>query len=115
MARPRPMGFVVKRQKPFQGKEWLVYGYEGEKRKQYWFFTEDDAKADAADRNREREAYGSKVNLDAEARLEAFRGADKLKPHKKTISDAVQYYLDHLEKISASALRRSRCQSSKGV
>ena len=43
------------------------------KRQQFWFATEKEAKAVTADRNQEQAAYGSKVNLDSEARLEAFR------------------------------------------
>ena len=72
MARPKPIGFEVKKSAPFNGKEWRVTGYLDGKRKQFWFATEREARREAADRNREREAYGSKVNLDAEARLEAL-------------------------------------------
>jgi integrase len=102
MARPKPIGFEVKKSAPFNGKEWRVTGYLDGKRKQFWFATEREARREAADRNREREAYGSKVNLDAEARLEAYRAAELLRPHGKTISDAVRYYLEHLEKAAYS-------------
>lgn len=102
MARPKPIGFVVKKSAPFNGKEWRVFGYSDGKRKQFWFATEREAKREAADRNREREAYGSRVNLDSEARLEAYRASELLRPHGKTILDAVRYYLDHLEKVSYS-------------
>jgi integrase len=72
------------------------------KRKQYWFATEKEAKSDCADRNQEREAYGSKVNLDSESRLEAFRAAELLRPHGKTLMDAVWHYLTHLKQLSTS-------------
>ena len=49
-----------------------------------------------------RTAYGSKVNLDAEARLEAFRAAELLKPHGKTIMEAVHHYLDHINQLALS-------------
>ena len=102
MAKPKPIGWKYKKSKPFNGKEWQVWGYVDGKRKQYWFSTEKAAKADITDRNQERDAYGSKLNLDSEARLEAFRAAELLAPHNKTIMDAVRYYLAHLATVSAS-------------
>ena len=102
MARPKPIGFTVRKSKSFNGKEWRVFGYLDGKRKQFWFASEKEARREAADRNREREAYGSKVNLDSEARLEAYRASELLRPHGKTILEAVRYYLDHLEKIAYS-------------
>ena len=102
MAKPKPVGFQWKKSKPFAGKEYRVWRYVDGKRKQYWFATAKEAKADCADRNQEREAYGSKVNLDSEARLEAFRAAELLRPHGKTVLDAVRYYLSHLNQLSAS-------------
>ncbi len=102
MAKPKPVGFQWKKSKPFAGKEYRVWGYKDGKRKQYWFATEKEAKADCADRNQEREAYGSKVNLDSEARLEAFRAAELLRPHGKTVMDAVRHYLAHLNQLSVS-------------
>ena len=79
-----------------------MWGYVDGQRKQYWFATEKKAKADCADRNQEREAYGSKVNLDSETRLEAFRAAELLRPHGKTLMDAVRHYLSQLNQLSAS-------------
>jgi integrase len=103
MPRPRPTEFLVKESKTaFKGKNWRVIGYVDGLRKQYWFSSEKEAKADAADRNAERAAYGSKVSLDAEARLEAFRASELLRPHGKTIMDAVRYYLRHLSQLSVS-------------
>jgi integrase len=72
------------------------------KRKQFWFATEKEAKAVCADRNQKREAYGSKENLDSEARLEAFRAAQLLEGSGKSILDAVRFYLDHQKRTSAS-------------
>jgi integrase len=102
MAKPKPTEFQVRKSSPFNGRQWRVIGYIDGKRKQYWFSTEKEAKADAADRNRERSAYGSKVNLDSDARLEAFRASELLRPHGKTILDAVHFYLSHLARLSAS-------------
>jgi integrase len=102
MARPLPIGFEVRESKPYNGKTWRVTGYVDGLRKQYWFATDTEAKADAADRNGEMKAYGTKVNLDSEARLEAYRGAERLKPHGKNVTNAVDYYLAHLQQKSAS-------------
>jgi site-specific recombinase XerC len=103
MPRVRPTEYkVVESKTPFHGKKWRVIGYKDGQRKQYWFATEKEAKADAADRNTERAAYGSKVNLDSEARLEAFRASELLRRHGKTITDAVRYYLEHLNQSSTS-------------
>jgi integrase len=103
MAKPRPIGFQVKQStKPFNGKTWRVEGYVDGQRKIYWFADEDSAKADCKDRNEEMQAYGSKVNLDSEARLEAFRAAELLQPYGKTIMHAVHFYAAHLNKMSSS-------------
>jgi hypothetical protein len=92
----------VRKSSPFNGKEWRVTGYLDGKRKQFWFAAEKDARREAADRNREREAYGSKVNLDSEARLEAYRANELLRPYGKTILEAVRFYLEHLNNLSYS-------------
>jgi integrase len=102
MAKTKPVGFQWKKSKPFAGKEYRVWGYVDGKRRQYWFATEKEAKANCADRNQEREAYGSKLNLDSESRLEAFRAAELLRPHRKTIMDAVRHYLEHLNRTAVS-------------
>jgi integrase len=102
VARPRPTEWKWKKCKPFQGREYRVWGFVDGQRKQYWFATGREAKADCADRNKERAAYGSKVNLDTESRLEAFRANELLRPHGKTIMDAVRYYLEHLNRTAVS-------------
>jgi integrase len=102
MAKPRPTEWKWKKCKPFKGREYRVWGYVDGIRKQYWFSTEKEAKTDVADRNQERAAYGSKVNLDSESRLEAFRASELLNPYGKTIMDAVRFYLTHLNRMTAS-------------
>ena len=103
MAKPKAVGFQWKKMPTaYYGKPFRVWGDVDGRRKQFWFATEKEARADCADRNREREAYGSKVNLDSEARLEAFRAAELLRPHGKTIMDAVRHYLTHLNQLSSS-------------
>jgi integrase len=102
MAKPRPTEWKWKKSKPFKRKQYRVWGYVDGQRKQYWFATEREAKADCADRNQERAAYGSKVNLDSQSRFEAFRASELLAPHGKTIMDAVRFYLSHLDQMSVS-------------
>jgi integrase len=101
MAKRKPTGFQWKKMPtPFHGKEYRVWGDVDGKRKQFWFATEKEAKAVCADRNQERDAYGSKVNLDSEARLEAFRAAQLLEGSGKSILDAVRFYLEHQKRVS---------------
>jgi len=102
MPKPKPTTFEVRKSKPFCGKEWRVIGYVDGKRKQFWYATEKQARAEAAWRNQERSAYGSKVNLDSELRLEAYRANELLKPHNKTILDAVNHYRAHLSTLASS-------------
>ena len=109
MAKPKPTLFEVRKSAPFNGKEWRVIGYVDGKRKQYWFSTKKEAKKDADDRNQERTAYGSKINLDADARFEAAKAANLLKPYGKTILDAVQFYLEYLDKQTTSITASELC------
>ena len=85
---------------PFNGKAYRVWGEVDGKRKQFWFATEKEAKAVTADRNQEQAAYGSKVNLDSEARLEAYRASELLEGSGATILDAVRFYLAHQKQAS---------------
>jgi integrase len=88
---------------PFNGKAYRVWGFQDDgRRKQFWFATEREANADCADRNRERAAYGSKVNLTSEARLEASSASELLKGTGYTILDAVRFVLEHQAASSAS-------------
>ena len=103
MPKRKPTGFQWKKMPtPFHGKEYRVWGDVDGKRKQFWFATEKEAKAVCADRNQERDAYGSKVNLDSEARLEAFRAAQLLEGSGKSILDVVRLYLEDQKRISVS-------------
>jgi integrase len=102
MAKPKPTGFEVRKSAPFNGKEWRVVGYEGNDRKQFWFATEKEAKKDAADRNQQRSAYGSQMNLDSSLRFEALKAANLLQPFGKSILDAVNFYTAHLAKMTSS-------------
>ena len=69
VARPKPVEFVVKQLKPFQGKEWCVIGQLDGKRKPKWFASEVDAREYATVQNRDRDDYGSKITLTTEQRF----------------------------------------------
>jgi integrase len=102
MAKPRPTQFSVRKSKPFQGKTWRVIGYVDGRRKQFWFATEKEAKAEAAWRNKEIEAYGTKLHLDAAVRIEASRASDLLAPYGTSLLGAVQFYLAHRDQVIRS-------------
>jgi integrase len=98
MARPRLLGYRVKQSKtPHQGRSWRVDGTDNGKRKIVWFDTEKEAKTYANDKNRDIDKFGSKVQLDASERSEAFKAVELLKPHGATLLDAVRFYIAHLE------------------
>ena len=81
MARPKPVGFVVKQLKPFQGKEWCVISYVDGKRKLKWFANETDAKEYAAINNRDRDDYGSKITLTTEQRFTLIKAEEIASRH----------------------------------
>jgi integrase len=87
---------------PYKGKSWRVIGTKDGQRKQYWFASEKDARADARDRNNETESYGAKISLNPADRLEAFRALELLKPFGKTIMDAARFYSEHLNRTAVS-------------
>ncbi len=76
MARPKPVGFVVKQLKPFQGKEWCVISYADGKRKLKWFATKTEAKEYATVHNQDRDDYGSKNILTAEQRFTLIKAEE---------------------------------------
>jgi len=104
MPKAQPTTFEVKASPhPFYGTGWRVAGYVDGKRKQFWFATAKEAKADAAWRNQERAAYGSQVKIDAATRLDAFRCQEVLAPYKgTTILDTAHFWVEHQERTAAS-------------
>ena len=95
MPKRRPIQFEVRKSKPFQGKAWRVTGYVDGKRRALWYRTEKEARAEAGWRNAELAAWGSKVRIDPELRLEAFRAQELLRPYSASILDAVRFYVSH--------------------
>lgn len=105
VARPKPVGFVVKKLKPFQGREWCVIGYVDGKRKPKWFTSEKDAKEYAVIQNRDRDDYGAKINLTAEQRFTLIKAEEIASRHPgATVLDGMRHYDAHLKELSKTVL-----------
>jgi integrase len=103
MPRARPILFSVNyRDKPFRGRHWYVSGFVGEKRIQLWFHSERQAKAAAANRNAEIKAHGTQIGLAPLDRIQAIAAAEKLAPYGKSIAEAVDFFVAHLDRLASS-------------
>ena len=111
MPRNRPLLFTYDfREKPFRGRHWYVSGFAGERRVQLWFRSEKEAKAAVANRNAEIKAHGTQVSLSPKDRLEALAAIDRLAPYGKSISEALAFYVAHLERLASSIAVGALCQ-----
>lgn len=111
MSRTRPLLFTYDfREKSFRGRHWYVSGFAGERRVQLWFRSEKEAKAAVANRNAEIKAHGTQVSLSPKDRLEAIAAAERLAPYGKSISEAVAFYVAHLDRLASSIAVRALCQ-----
>jgi hypothetical protein len=103
MPRKRPTLFEVRYSaKPNRDNFWRIVGFKDGKRKQFWYKTQEDAEKAAADLNAEIAAYGTQVSLSSVDRLRAITAADRLQAYGKTIEDAVNFYIAHLDQLNAS-------------
>jgi site-specific recombinase XerD len=103
MPRKRPTLFEVRYSaKPNRDNHWRIVGFKNGVRKQYWYKSEEDAKAGADDFNAEIAAHGTQVSLSSIDRLRAIHAAERLRPYGKTIDDAVNFYVAYLEQMAAS-------------
>jgi integrase len=111
MPRHRPLLFTVRYcEKPFRGRHWYVSGFKEEKRVQLWFRSEKEAKAAAANRNAEIKAHGTQVALSPVDRIQAIAAAEKLAPYRKSILEAVDFYVAHLDRLASSVSGRALCE-----
>jgi hypothetical protein len=93
MAKPRPTGYEVRKsEKPFHGKFWKVTGYYQGKRKQHWFSTEKEARADASDRNRQLAQHGTSLQMSTFERADAVDARAILAPFNISLTDAARHY-----------------------
>jgi integrase/recombinase XerD len=111
VSRHRPLLFTYAyREKGFRGRHWYVSGFAGEKRVQLWFRSEREAKAAADHRNAEIKAHGTQVSLSPKDRLAAIAAAERLAPYGKSITDAVEFYVAHLDRLATSVSVRAVCE-----
>jgi hypothetical protein len=103
MPRPRPTLFEVRYSaKPNCDNHWRIVGFINGNRTQYWFKSEQDAKAAADDKNAEITAHGTQVAFSAVDRLRAFNAIERLSPFKKNLEDGANFYVAHLTKTEGS-------------
>ena len=111
MPRTRPILFSVKYcEMPFRDRHWHVSGFTGDKRIQLWFRSEREAKAAAANRNAEIKAHGTQVALSPVDRIQAIAAAEKLAPYGKSIAEAVDFFVAHLDRLASSIAAIELCE-----
>src|ERR1700736_2048055 len=111
MPRPRPTLFEVRYSaKPNRDNHWRIVGFINGNRTQYWFKSEQDAKAAADDKNAEITAHGTQIALSAVDRLRAFNAIERLGPFKKNLEDAANFYVAHLTKTEGSKTVSELCK-----
>jgi integrase len=103
MAKPRPLFYKVYHSERINGKcHWYIKAYVDEKPRRKWYRDEKSAKAAANDFNRELQAYGSQIVLTPAERNMAARAIERLAEYGKTLDDAVNDYLDQLQRKTTS-------------
>ena len=104
MPRTHPILCSIKYcEKPFQGRHWYLSGFVREKRIQLWFHPEREAKAVAANRNAKIKARGTRIAVDPVDRIQAIAAAEKLAPYGKSIAEAVDFFVAHLDRLGQQA------------
>jgi hypothetical protein len=96
--------YQVKRAKVPNGKKsWKIIGRPNGKIIRAWFPTREAAQAEATERNNVMRKLGEDVvSLDAVLASVAVDGAARLKPFGKTVKDAIDFYLIHLNNLHHS-------------
>jgi integrase len=101
--RAKPEYQVFKAKKTNGKKRWYIVGRPNGKRIRAWFSTEEQAEAEANERNIKLRRLGSAAaEVDNALIVMASEGAGKLAPFGKTIRDAVDFYHAHLVARAAS-------------
>ena len=104
MGRPAISEYQLKKaRKPNSGKVWHIVGRPNGKRIRAWFSSKEAAQAEATERNIAMRKLGQDaVSLDAVLAETARDGATRLKPFGKTLTDAINFYLNHLNNLRHS-------------
>jgi integrase len=98
---------IKKAKQPNSGKVWHIVGRPNGKRIRAWFGTKEAAQAEATERNVAMRKLGQDaVSLDAVLAETARDGATRLKPFGKTLKDAIDFYLSHLNNLRHSISAR---------
>ena len=107
--------FSYKKAKTPNGKcEWYIYGAPKGYRERYWYHDKKAAKQAAEDRNAELAAFGSNLSLADAHRLEAAECIKRLLPFNKSLADATNFYLKHLNNQKTSINVAELCDRVKG-
>lgn len=104
--------FVVHQKKgqPHGSCQWFIIGRPDGKRIRAWFQTKEAAEAEATERNLKMRKLGNAaVTLDHNLLGAATDGAALLKPYGKTVRDAVDYLLAHLQAVSKTVTGTEFC------
>jgi integrase len=99
---PRTKLFVLKKSPDTMSSRYYIEGYLSGRRKRFYYKSKSAANKAANDKNREITAFGTQISLDNATRVLAAECLKRLQPFGKSLADAVDFYLDHLKKISGS-------------
>jgi hypothetical protein len=102
--------FQAKKAKSPNGQcPYYIYGAPRGYRERFWYRTSKEAKQAADDRNAELAAFGSDLTLANGHRLEAAECIKRLMPFNKSLTDATNFYLKHLNNRQSSILVSELC------
>ena len=88
---------------PNSGKYWYIIGRPNGKRTRAWFDTKEAAQAEATERNLKMRKFGeSAVTMSGVLANMAIECQTRLQHFNKSLSDATDYYIKHLETINRS-------------
>ena len=94
---------------------WYIVGRPNGKRTRAWLKTKEVAQAEATERNLAMRKLGENaVALDAVLAETARDGATRLKPFGKTLKDAIDFYLSHLNTLHSSISARDLDSRNRG-
>jgi hypothetical protein len=94
---------VFKTRTPNGDKSWFILGRPKDKRVRAWFPSKEKAIAEATELNLKLRRLGSAAaSVDHGLIVMASEGAEILRPHGKTLRDAVDFYSAYLETRAAS-------------
>jgi integrase len=100
---------VYKLSKPNGRKWWKVEGRPAGRKERYYFVTEKEARAAAADLNAQIAAFGTQTLLTDEERVTAAACLRILQPYGRSLYDAVHFYRDHLDRLASSVTVAELC------